>query len=154
LKLTSLDDKMAITREQCLDFIDDHYGYAWTHKLLAVADKNDAKNDYDWNRDHEAIGHLIDCCQELIWSVEDIVWKFSPYPSAGPVPYFLRYFTIDEAPAYDLTLDAILTIMLTATNPQIQYFIGLVDAYRQSLWNKPFNQEYFAALARGFAEWE
>ncbi|GAI59416.1 unnamed protein product, partial [marine sediment metagenome] len=33
------------------------------------------------------------------------------------------------------------------------YFVGLVDAYRTSVWNREFNEEYFAALARGFMEW-
>ncbi|GAH32071.1 unnamed protein product, partial [marine sediment metagenome] len=35
----------------------------------------------------------------------------------------------------------------------VLYFIGLIDAYRQSVWNQPFNKEYYAALARGFQEW-
>jgi len=60
----------------------------------------------------------------------------------------------ETAPPVELTMDALLSVMLKATNEQLQYFIGLVDAYRQSIWDKPFNQEYFAALARGFAEWE
>ncbi|GAH29755.1 unnamed protein product, partial [marine sediment metagenome] len=34
-----------------------------------------------------------------------------------------------------------------------EYFVGLVDAYRQSIWNRPFNKDFFAALARGFMEW-
>ncbi|GAH60107.1 unnamed protein product, partial [marine sediment metagenome] len=37
---------------------------------------------------------------------------------------------------------------------QLTNFIGFVDAYRQSIWNRPFNREYYAALARGFALWE
>jgi len=49
-----------------------------------------------------------------------------------------------------ITMSDILDVMVTATPNELQYFIGLVDAYRQSLWNKPFNQEFFAALARGF----
>lgn len=54
----------------------------------------------------------------------------------------------------EVTLDAILSAMVKAQPEQIDYFIGLVDAYRQSLWNKPFNREYYAALARGFQLWE
>ena len=50
----------------------------------------------------------------------------------------------------EVTMDSILSIMAAATDSELMNFIGLVDAYRQSLWNKPFNAEYFAALARGF----
>lgn len=63
------------------------------------------------------------------------------------------YYASQQPVGAEITLDAILSAMLTADDDQIQYFIGLVDAYRQSIWNKPFNREYFAALARGFAEW-
>jgi len=50
----------------------------------------------------------------------------------------------------ELTMDSILSVMVTATDSELMNFIGLVDAYRQSLWNKEFNAEYFAALAKGF----
>lgn len=53
----------------------------------------------------------------------------------------------------DLTMDAILSTMLSADPYQVMYFIGLLDAYKQSVWNKPFNEEFFAALARGFEQW-
>lgn len=54
----------------------------------------------------------------------------------------------------EFDMDILLTAMLSATNPQLEYFIGLVDAYRQALWNKPFNSEFFGALARGFEQWD
>jgi len=50
----------------------------------------------------------------------------------------------------EVTMESLLSIMAAATDSELMNFIGLVDAYRQSLWNKPFNAEYFAALARGF----
>jgi len=52
----------------------------------------------------------------------------------------------------EFTMDLLLSTMVGATPEQVMYFIGLADAYRQSIWNKPFNVEYFAALARGFME--
>ena len=64
------------------------------------------------------------------------------------------YHAAHEPVGAEITMDAILSAMVTATPDELQYFIGLVDAYRQSLWNRPFNREYFAALARGFMEWE
>lgn len=56
--------------------------------------------------------------------------------------------------ASELTMEALINTMLIAEPDEVNYFIGLVDAFRQSVWNKPFNQEFFAALARGFEQWE
>ncbi|GAF99130.1 unnamed protein product, partial [marine sediment metagenome] len=53
-----------------------------------------------------------------------------------------------------LTIQSMINAMLLANPYEVEYFIGLVDAYRQSTWNRPFNKEFFAALARGFAEWD
>jgi len=60
---------------------------------------------------------------------------------------------ITGAEPYELTMDDLIQTMLVADPNQVEYFIGLVDAYRQSVWNRPFNQEFFAALARGFELW-
>lgn len=58
---------------------------------------------------------------------------------------------IDELGAPpELNMDSILSAMITADFGQLQYFVGLVDAYRMALWNQPFNAEFYAALARGF----
>ncbi len=45
---------------------------------------------------------------------------------------------------------AIINAMLAATPEEVTYFIGVADAFRQSIWDKPFNKEFYAALARGF----
>jgi hypothetical protein len=50
----------------------------------------------------------------------------------------------------EVTMEKMLAAMLEAETDEISYFVGLVDAYRQSVWNKPFNAEFYAALARGF----
>lgn len=52
-----------------------------------------------------------------------------------------------------ITMDDILTAMTTASFPQLQNFIGLVEAYKSALWDAPFNEDYYAALARGFRQW-
>ncbi len=57
----------------------------------------------------------------------------------------------EETVAVDM--DSILSAMVTAEPDQVQYFVGLVDAYRQSIWDRPFNKEFFASLARGFEQW-
>jgi len=62
-----------------------------------------------------------------------------------------RLHELDEVG--EVTMGAILSAMLQANPNQVRYFVGLVDAYRQSIWNQPFNEEFFAALARGFEQW-
>jgi len=51
----------------------------------------------------------------------------------------------------EVTMDSILSAMITASYEQLQTFIGIEDAYRVALWNEWFNVEYYASLARGFA---
>lgn len=63
---------------------------------------------------------------------------------------YWAWLEVPDAEPYELTMDDILSVMVTAEPEQVNYFVGLVDAYRQSIWNKPFNEEFFAALARGF----
>ncbi len=52
----------------------------------------------------------------------------------------------------EIDMSAILNAMLAADFGELQYFTGLTDAYRVALWNKPFNAEFYAALARGFSQ--
>lgn len=53
----------------------------------------------------------------------------------------------------EVTMDAILSVMITSSFEDLQKFIGIVDAYRVALWNAPFNADFYAALARGFQKW-
>lgn len=52
----------------------------------------------------------------------------------------------------EVTMDAILTAMLSAEYRELQQFVGIVDAYRVALWDTWFNTEFYAALARGFKQ--
>jgi len=52
-----------------------------------------------------------------------------------------------------LTMDDILTEMLSATPTQLTKWVGITDAYKVAVWDAPFNAEYYAALARGFKTW-
>jgi len=49
-----------------------------------------------------------------------------------------------------LDMDAIINAMLRADTDQLTKFVGIEDAYRSAIWLKPFNGEFYAALARGF----
>ncbi len=57
-----------------------------------------------------------------------------------------------EGGAVDMA--AIINAMLLANPNEVTYFVGLTDAFRQSIWNQPYNKEFYAALARGFEQWE
>lgn len=59
-------------------------------------------------------------------------------------------YQIDQMGPADIDMGMLLLAMLSAESDQIRTFIGIVDAYRLSVWNKPFNAEYYAAIARGF----
>lgn len=50
----------------------------------------------------------------------------------------------------EVTMDMILSAMVTASYDQLTMFVGISDAYRVAIWNQPFNAEFYAALARGF----
>ena len=64
------------------------------------------------------------------------------------------YWINDNWPSdTEVTMDAILNAMFSASFNQLQKFIGIEDAYRVALWNAPFNAEFYASLARGFIKW-
>lgn len=50
-------------------------------------------------------------------------------------------------------MDSILTAMTTASFEQLTSFMGITQAYKTAVWDAPFNEEYYAALARGFKTW-
>lgn len=99
-------------------------------------------------------------------ALESLKWTISAiWDTNDAIKYLADFFTTDylqsdfmecfywankdvEAPEFDM--DTLLSTMVSADNDQLKYFIGIVDAYRQSIWNKPFNAEFFAAIARGF----
>ena len=87
---------------------------------------------------------------------EDIVgyfiWGANGFDSMIPLAFKYLKNAIDDI-VTEVTMDGILSAMLGANPDQVEYFVGLVDAYRQSIWNRPFNKDFYAALARGFMQW-
>ena len=53
----------------------------------------------------------------------------------------------------DVDMAAILTAMLAATPEEITQFMGITQAYKVAVWDAPYNEEFYAALARGFKVW-
>ena len=116
---------------RCLDHMTD----AWAH--------------WNVNQDHEAIEDILHGLSDTNVAAGYAGYGYAPFDYVGP---WWWYFTnCIEVP--ELTMDSILSTMLTATPDQILYFIGLVDAFRNSVWTRPFNQEFFASLSRGFQQW-
>jgi len=51
------------------------------------------------------------------------------------------------------TMDDILNEMLSASFEQLTKFMGITQAYKVAVWDAPYNEEFYAALARGFKTW-
>jgi len=101
-----------------------------------------------------AVSTLINGLQQLHDTNEYMlayIWTYSPKTNLCAVLKQMRSEYL--AGGEDFSMDLLLSTMLQANPKQVQYFVGLVDAYRQSIWNQPFNEEFFAALARGFEQW-
>lgn len=52
-----------------------------------------------------------------------------------------------------LTMLSLIAAMSIATPDEIMTFICLTDAYHASLWDRPYNPEYFATMVRAFKSW-
>lgn len=129
--------------------------YAWTAEgwqLCADVEDVNVEAYLHWfaHDDHDAIEDIIRAISLLWKGAQYSYFAYDPFWPAGALYYYLN--NCIEVPAIDM--DTLLSTMLTASPEQTMSFVGLVDAYRQSVWNRPFNQEYFAALARGFEQWE
>lgn len=85
-------------------------------------------------------------------AVHDVTFttKYSLIMMLDPAEY---WWIATELPVVDLTMQQIINTMFLANPTQVTSFVGLMDAYRQSIWNMPFNAEMWAAVARGFMQW-
>lgn len=140
------------------DFLSDFYTQWNTARGLfssAQTSWNQAQTSWDAGDDHIAIGKILDglhkCADSHIKLMDTYTYE---YPRFNITKLFDLIGTFmaeaGEPPEYELTMAALLSVMITATDDEYKNFIGLVDAYRVGLWDKPFNAEYYAALARGF----
>ena len=139
---------MSINREDALVAINSYYTIAYD-AMLSVYDYNDQALAFALSGDFtNAFVKMHDAMSWAATSLYYIIGKRTPFEGGYAVPYFLEHFA-----GGDFSMDTLLTTMLEANPDQTLYFIGLVDAFRTSVWNRDFNEEYFAALARGFMEW-
>lgn len=118
-----------------------------TYYNRAMTHFNDAETHWNLLEDHLAIQDLISAGRDVNVSASGF-GGWSPYDYQGPIWWYLTECL------EGLTMATLIQTMLTANPQEVEYFIGLVDAYRQSIWTRPFNQEFFAALSRGFMQWQ
>lgn len=52
-----------------------------------------------------------------------------------------------------VNMGSILTAMQSASFEELNSFMGITQAYKVAVWDAPFNEEFYAALARGFKTW-
>lgn len=141
------------------DFYDDNWNLARAQAANMTQDVNNAQIQHDAGNESDAQQAIINA----LYKVDNMrlalldTYQY-PYPRYNIFKLFEilddRLDELEAAEPPEVDMDAILSAMLAATAEQIPYFIGIVDAYRVSLWNKPFNSEFYAALARGFTQWD
>lgn len=125
-------------------------GWADGHIATSEIAAEQAFTEWEAMDDHAAIYYLHRAVSYTNLAVKLLIGKDDP--AAGQ--YIFHYYLSNCVGGdYELTMDAMINVMLTATPDEVQYFIGLVDAYRQSIWTRPFNEQFFGALAQGFMEW-
>lgn len=112
-----------------------------------------AKAHWQAGDDHACLWDLM-VQVSYIMGYDNSIWTYSYNNVYRSVAAESIYWAAQQGEAAEVDMAAILAAMLAATQPELTSFVGIADAYRQSIWNQPFNQEYYAALARGFTTWE
>ena len=99
---------------------------------------------------NDCISYIISALYAL--SEHDVTFpsKYALIMMLDPAEY---WWIATELPPTAPTMQQIINAMFTAKPAQISSFVGLTDAYKQSIWNAPFNAEMWAAIARGFQQW-
>lgn len=120
-------------------------GYIGTYYDLAL----DALNDNDVKL---AVQALIATRNYLVNGIKYAAsYRFFYEPEYG----ILALFNIvhAEGNGAEVTMSAVLSALLVADPDEVKQFVGITDAFKQSIWDKPYNREFYAALGRGFMEW-
>ena len=120
-----------------------------TYCNRAYAHSADARLHWNAGNDHLAIDDNNLAIEDLATGLSYCNGGWSPYDYEGYLWWYLS--NCIEAPT--ITMDDIINAMLVADPDQIEYFVGIADAYRVAMWDRPFNEEFFRALAEGFKIW-
>jgi hypothetical protein len=63
--------------------------------------------------------------------------------------YWARNDSLPSTP----TMLQIINAMISSNPDELETFICIEDAFRASLWDKPFNYEWYAGMVRAFKSW-
>lgn len=137
---------MAYTCSEALAKIRGWYGWADYYEELSVTNNQTAWTHWNNFEDREALEHIIYASNQQSAAISMLIMNFEDF-----WPDFAIAWYLDNCAGADM--DSILNAMLSASQEEFTKFIGIVDAYRVALWDAPFNEEFYAALARGFKTW-
>lgn len=144
---------MAYSYNQLIAELTAKYGLADNHRAGINLEITQAWLDWQVPDDHAAIQDIIQGLEETRDAFVDMLSK-GYYGYNGSTYCLPTALDLNKACTFiseaTVTMADILNAMLTANADEVMYFVGLVDAYRQSVWNRDFNQEFFGALAQGF----
>lgn len=138
---------MAYTCPEALAKIRGYYGWSDTYQEWGVTNNQQALAHWNLFEDHEALGHLISANSQTNAAVSMLIGNFDDFWPDYAIAWWM------ENCAGGANMDDILTAMLSATHEELTKFMGITQAYKVAVWDTPFNEEFYAALARGFKTW-
>lgn len=94
-----------------------------------------------------AIHALLFCFYDHL-GIDTATW-----PYTDSCHYMAVYYASKEPAGAAVTMASILLAMRYAKFDELQDFTAIEDAFRASLWNAPFNANYYAAFVRAFMKW-
>lgn len=148
--VSEYDDRLAMLAAQW-DYLDDNHGYATTHGVEAFT---------EWfaGNDHAAIGKLINQTGKFLKMWRVLIWK-----TPAPYDYYnipLMFGLIGDAigdvpPEYELTVIKMIAAFVDpdTVDDHRHAWMLLTDAYRASMYDKPFDMEYHADWVQRFRSW-
>lgn len=140
------------------DKVDAGVGYAANARTQMLWAKTHLKNAGTHIAAQEWVEARVDLdnCANNLGSVASYAWYTNWATNSMVTQWRNALYWIDDnwpiANGNGVTMDAILTAMISADPDEFRKFIGIVDGYRVALWDAPFNENYYAALAQGFKE--
>ena len=86
-------------------------------------------------------------------AVNKVIYHDGDYTNAGILHYFLDAHTIAEAEAEEFTILALIAAYTNAEDDHRSAWQLLTDAFKASMYDKPFDLEYHKTWVARFKEW-
>ncbi len=115
--------------------------------------------EYGLGNDHDALREIMSAVKVLQWSVD----KLAPYKNLLYGLWNLErlgegirddFTNLCDGGEYELTLNKILGAYISAEELERRNHLLLTDAFRATMFDKPFDKEYHAFWVRTFKSWE